>query len=254
MKHPPNFYKQKQALAPASPAQAAINSGKFPSGFVGGGQRGFTLIEMLIALVLMSLLMLLLTSAMRSMGQTEDRVEQRVEAADDYRMAVNFLHDVLGRVSARRFRSLTAGTLPERPFFEAQPESLAWIGILPARYGAGGRHYMRLAVESGQLVLRFAPWTGAPVFSGWEQASAQVLAAPVSALALRYQDPASSQWSPVWPPPDMPRNQLPPSLLPAAIALEVDGPEPPWPPLVVAVAATWVSDPSAIRDSAGGGR
>jgi general secretion pathway protein J len=139
------------------------------------------------------------------------------------------------------------------PFFEARPESLAWIGILPARYGAGGRHYMRLAVESGQLVLRFAPWTGAPVFTAWDQAAAQSLAAPVSTLTLRYQDPASGQWSPVWPPPDMPRNQLPPSLLPSAVALEVDGPQPPWPPLVAAVAPIGVSDLSSL-DSFGAER
>jgi general secretion pathway protein J len=198
--------------------------------------------------------MLLLTSAMRSMGQTEDRIEQRVVATDDYRLAVSFLHDVLGRVSARRFRSLAADTPQDMPFFQAQPESLAWIGILPARYGAGGRHYMRLAVESGQLVLRFAPWTGAPVFTAWDQAAAQPLAVPVQSFTLRYQDPASGQWSPVWPPPDMPRNQLPPSLLPAAVALEVDGPQPPWPPLVIAVVPTRVSDPLAVGASAGGGR
>ena len=39
-------------------------------------RRGFTLVEVLIALVLLSLLMLVLTSALRSMGQVEERVEQ----------------------------------------------------------------------------------------------------------------------------------------------------------------------------------
>ncbi|MDR1969203.1 MAG: prepilin-type N-terminal cleavage/methylation domain-containing protein [Burkholderiaceae bacterium] len=217
-------------------------------------QSGFTLIEVLIALVLLSLLLLLLTSAMRSMGQTEDRVEQRVAAADDYRISVDFLHQVLGRVSARRFRSLAADTPLDMPFFEARPESLAWIGILPARYGAGGRHYMRLALESGRLVLRFAPWNGAPVFTAWGQAAVQPLAAPVQSFTLRYQDPASGQWSAVWPPPGMPRNQLPPSLLPSAVVLQVDGPEPPWPPLVIAVAPTRASDPLAGSESFGARR
>ncbi|MCL1961098.1 MAG: prepilin-type N-terminal cleavage/methylation domain-containing protein [Desulfovibrionaceae bacterium] len=201
--------------------------------------RGFTLVEVLIALSLLSLLMLVLTGAIRSMGQTEDRVEQRVAASDDYRATVNFLRDVLGRVSARKFHSTVADTPAEVPFFQAQPDSLAWIGILPARYGAGGRHYMRLAVEgagasAGQLVLRFAPWTGAPVFTAWEQASAQSLG-PVEAVSLRYLEPASGQWSTAWPPPGMASNDLPRTLLPAAIALQFDGPNPPWPPLVVAL-------------------
>ena len=75
-------------------------------------EAGFTLVEVLIALSLLSLLMLVLTSAMRSLGQTEERIEQRVEVADNYRTAVNFLQDALGRVSARRFRSTAAGAPP----------------------------------------------------------------------------------------------------------------------------------------------
>ena len=148
--------------------------------------RGFTLVEVLIALVLLSLLMLVLTSALRAMGQVEERVEQRIEAADDYRATMQLLGDVLGRVSARRFTLQRAGGPGQAPFFEAAPDSLAWVGVMPARFGVGGRHYLRLAVEQGRLVLRYAPWTGAPTFDAWNQAPAQVLAAPVQALSLRY--------------------------------------------------------------------
>ena len=222
-------------------------------------RRGFTLVEVLIALSLLSLLMLALTSAMRAMGQTEERVEQRIAAADDSRATVHFLQDVLGRVSARRFASGRAGAPPETPFFEATSDSLAWIGVMPARYGAGGRHYMRLAVEpgpggAGELVLRFAPWTGAPAFSAWRQASAQVLAAPVQALTLRYQEPTGGGWSPVWPPPGMPFTVLPPTLLPDAVLVQVDGAQLAWPPLVVPLSATRISDPSAQGATFGGGR
>jgi len=223
-------------------------------------QTGFTLIEVLISLALLSLLMLVLTGAMRSMGQTEDRVEQRVQISDNYRAAVDLLRDVLGRVSARRLRLLNAADgPPDMPFFQAQPDSLAWIGVMPARYGLGGRHYLRLAVEpmvggGGQLVLRYAPWTGEPFFSNWGQAQAQVLAAPVNTLALRYQDPASGQWSPVWPPPGMAVNDMPPTRLPSAVALQVDAPDFAWPPLVAAVLATRLSDPSTGGTSLGGGR
>ena len=220
--------------------------------------RGFTLVEVLVAMVLLSLLMLALTGALRAMGQTEERVEQRVAAADDYRAAVNLLNDVLGQVSARRFPSQQAGTPPQMPFFQATPDALAWVGVMPARYGLGGRHYLRLAVEpgeggSGQLVLRYAPWSGAPTFDAWPQAQARVLAAPVQSLALRYQEPASGGWSPVWPPPGVPLNTLPSTRLPGAVALQIDGAQPAWPPLVVPLRATRTSDPSAQGGSFGGG-
>ena len=219
--------------------------------------RGFTLVEVLIALALLSLLMLVLSGALRAMGQTEERVEQRVAAADDYRAAVQLLNDVLGRVSARRYASLQAGTPQQQPFFQAAPDTLAWIGVMPARYGLGGRHYLRLAVEpgpdgDGQLVLRYAPWSGAPTFDAWPQAQAQVLAAPVQSLALRYQEPASGGWSPVWPPPGVPASALPPTLLPSAVELQIQGPQPPWPPLVIGLIATRTSDPSATGGTFGG--
>lgn len=218
--------------------------------------RGFTLVEVLIALSLLALLMLVLTGAMRSMGQTEERIDQKVSASDDYRTMVNFLHDVLGRVSARRIRSSTVGAPSEVPFFDARPDSLAWVGVMPARVGVGGRHYMRLAVERGpsgrQLVLRFSPWTGAPSFNAWSQANAQVLAASVDGIALRYQDPGSGQWGPAWPPPGVPTQNLPPSLLPSAIELQFAGQDSGWPPLVVGVVPSRASDPSALGASFGG--
>lgn len=222
------------------------------------GGQGFTLVEVLIALTLLALLMLVLTSALRAMGQVESRVEQRIEAADDYRLTSALLDDALGRVSARRFSSGRAGDGPSQiPFFQAGPDALAWIGVMPARFGLGGRHYLRLALERGaagsQLVLRYAPWDGAPTYDAWGQAQGQVLAAPVGALGLRYMDPASGQWSPVWPPPGVAAKDLPVTGLPTAVEVSVDGPAPPWPPLIVAVVPTFDSDPSAVRGSFGGG-
>ena len=224
-----------------------------------GRRRGFTLVEVLIALVLLSLLMLVLTSALRSMGQVEARVEQRIEAADDYRLSTALLDDALGRVSARRFASGRVDDGPAQiPFFQAGPDALAWIGVMPARFGLGGRHYLRLAVEpgpdgDGQLVLRYAPWSGAPTFDAWPQAQARVLAAPVQSLALRYQEPASGGWSPVWPPPGVPLNTLPSTRLPGAVALQIDGTQPAWPPMVVPLRAARISDPSTQGGSFGGG-
>ena len=217
-----------------------------------GGQqalaaRGFTLIEVLIALTLLSLLMLALTGAMRAMGQTSERVEQRIEAEDGYRVAQAFLRDILTQASARVSDQTVAGGSARAVFFAGQPGSLNWIGIMPARHGLGGRHYMRLALEPGadgaDLVLRYAPWSGAPTFSGWAAAPAQPLVRGVQGLRLRYQHPLTGQWLPAWPPAD-----LPPGVnlfLPSAIELAIDGPAPAWPPVVVALRAAMVSDPTA---------
>lgn len=218
---------------------------------------GFTLVEVLIALVLLSLLMLVLTGALRSMGQVEERIEQRIEQADDFRLASQLLSAVLARVSARKHLLDADPGATQVPFFEAGPDSLAWIGVMPARFGLGGRHYMRLMLEpgmaGGQLVLRYAPWTGEPGFSDWELASAQVLAAPVQALSLRYQEPISGEWAELWPPPGLMLHELPPNLLPLAVSVQVKGLVPDWPPLVLPITATRSSDGPAVQGDFGGG-
>ena len=250
---PPPPGRPKVAMAPlwgSTPCVAGGRGGPVPP-------LGFTLVEVLIALVLLALLMLVLTSALRAMGQVESRVEQRIEAADDYRLTTALLDDALGRVSARRHGSGSTEGPAQIPFFQAGPDSLAWIGVMPARFGLGGRHYLRLALERGeggsQLVLRYAPWNGAPTFDAWGQAQGQVLAAPVSAMTLRYMDPASGQWSLVWPPAGVAASDLPVTGLPTAVEISVDGPVPAWPPLIVALLPTFDSDPSAVQGSFGGG-
>jgi general secretion pathway protein J len=129
----------------------------------------------------------------------------------------------------------------QMPFFEGASDHVAWVGVLPARFSVGGRNYLRLSIESGPagdaLVLRYAPWTGAATFSDWGSAKSLTLAAPVSGLALHYQDPSTGDWSPVWPLPGLATQTSQSPLLPSAVRIDLDGARPPWPLLVVAVRA-----------------
>ena len=223
-------------------------------------RRGFTLVEVLIALALLSLLMLTLTSAVRGMGQTETRVDSRIEVIEDYRLATNLLRPLLTQVSGRTYRPLSADARNSVPFFQGNAQALHWIGVMPARYGAGGRHYLRLAVETvgdqPRWVLRYAPWTGAPTFDQWDSADALALTATPLSAHLQYRHAASGQWHTTWPPlaedpgDARTRQQL---HLPDAVRIDFDGPTPAWPPLLLAVRANYSSDPDAKRATFGGG-
>ncbi|MET4579502.1 prepilin-type N-terminal cleavage/methylation domain-containing protein [Ottowia thiooxydans] len=208
---------------------------------------GFTLVEVLIALALLSLLMLGLTGAMRAMSQTSESIERRIDSSDRLRVTGALLNSVLGSASVRRLPGGGSTGTAQAIFFEATPNSLAWIGVMPARYGVGGRHYMRLALEGSQVVLRYAPWTGAPVFSAWGSASAQVLAEPVTGFDLRYLEPDTLQWLPAWPP----QNLRPNIVLPSAVEATIHGVDPPWPPLVTSMRGLAATDPSVMRGSWG---
>lgn len=192
---------------------------------------GFTLVEILVVLALLSTVMLALGSALRTMAQTEQRVDERLARADEMRVATGFLKTVLGRVSLRRIAPPGPPGSPMH-LFAAAPDSVAWVGIMPARHGVGGRHYFRLAVEPvdgrPSLVLRFAPVTERPDFPDWASAEARALVHDVSALALRYEDAAvqpavwSAQWAPL-------------ERMPARVALQLTARGTVWPEMVIAL-------------------
>ena len=165
---------------------------------------GFTLVELLVTMALLSLLMLGMASALRTMAQTEERVDARLADADEFRVATGFLRSIVGRISARKNPApMTQGASPY--MFAGAPTTLSWVGIMPARYGAGGRHFFRLGVEpvngEAALVLRFLPWVDSPTFPDWSQAEARVLVTSVTALSIRYEDAREvpSVWGPEWP-------------------------------------------------------
>lgn len=202
------------------------------------GLRGFTLVEILVAMSLLSVVMLALGSALRSIAQTEERIDQRLESADEMRIAAAFIRSTLERVSARK----VAPAPPARQgvLFAADPVSVAWIGVMPARYGAGGRSFFRLGVEptgrTSALVIRFVPWVDAPHFPDWSGAESRVLVRDVTRVSFRFQDGQASppQWSADWP--DRER-------LPDRLQLEVETVSGPWPPLTFPMRAMPASNP-----------
>lgn len=190
---------------------------------------GFTLVEMLIALVLLSLLALGMVSALRTMGQTQDRIDQRFARADEFQSVAAFVEQTLERLSDRRALLQEQGK--PLALFNGHPQSLEWLGIMPARHGMGGRYFFRLAVEAvahGQgLVLRYQPWKGESSWPDWAGASSRVLVPDVVGLDIGYggKEMAPQQWVPVW---------APAEVLPARIRLGVVTREGAWPLWIVA--------------------
>ncbi|MBN9366746.1 MAG: prepilin-type N-terminal cleavage/methylation domain-containing protein [Comamonadaceae bacterium] len=171
------------------------------------GSAGFTLVELLVAMALLSLLMLGMASALRSMAQTEERVDSRLEQADEFRVATGFLDTILGRVSVRKTTALLKEG--ESPYlFSGRPDEMAWLGIMPARHGAGGRTFFRLKLEpvegEGALVISFLPWDGSSTFPDWSKAQSRVLVHGATSLALSYEDARRPvpEWVPLWSSPD----------------------------------------------------
>ncbi len=166
--------------------------------------RGFTLIELLVVMTLLALLMVGLISAMRTMAQTETKIDQRLQRLDDLRTVRAFLLQTLSQVSAAKLDVPNSPGKTMVPFV-ATPNSLTWVGTLPARPGAGGCHYFRLAVEGEgheqALMLRFAPCSPDLVPPDWTSADGHLLLRDIAGLAVQAQGLPSRAVSAaeVWP-------------------------------------------------------
>jgi general secretion pathway protein J len=212
--------------------------------------QGFTLVELLVVMALLSLVVLAMGSALRTAAQTEERVDVRLLRSDEMRVANEFLHSVLGRISARK--SATLQSVGDSVFlFKGGERDLEWVGIMPARHGVGGRYHFRLGLEDrggvGALILRFAPWTDDAIPPDWTNASTTVLAGQVRGMALQYQDIMTEPpvWTPQW---DHPKR------LPSRVMLSLQTASGPWPDIVVAMRVAPLSDPLSSGAVFGGSR
>ncbi|QMV75378.1 prepilin-type N-terminal cleavage/methylation domain-containing protein [Comamonas piscis] len=176
-----------------------------------GPQRlasGFTLVEMLVAMSLLSLIVLGLAGAMGTMGRTETSIDNRLERMDESRASTDFLRAVLGRISAKRVQGLQQqGMLSAAPsafFFEGAGQSMTWVGVMPARYGVGGRYHFRLAMGSYDgapaVILSYLPWIDQQTLPEWGAAQTYPLLQHATGLSFQYLnggiDPP--QWGSDW--------------------------------------------------------
>lgn len=216
--------------------------------------RGFTLVEIIIALTLVSLVMLALVAALRTFGDSGARLEARSERADDMRLVSAFVRQVVGDASFKHMRLLDNGT--EVPDFHGEAHVLEWLTTMPARHGVGGLHWVRLALrqeaEDYDLILQFAPYVppqeafraDPAARPDWENIPARVLVRRVHDFSISYQRLGREDWQQDW---------IDVDVLPGRVALrlEVDGTR--WPDLVVRVQAAepGVDLNASIADSAG---
>jgi general secretion pathway protein J len=194
-------------------------------------RRGFTLVEMLVSVALLALLTLGLVTAMRSFAQSETRVDSRLRIDDDLRVSERFLRTILAGATPRQ-RPTGAGA-PAEVDFAGGADSLRWIGVMPARHGAGGLYRFHLHGRPvggdgpAALMLEFFPYV--PGFEApldGKAAQTRAMALGIGEVRFRYQDdPKSGEpWLTEWSNTER---------LPRRIGISVKAEVHPWPEVVV---------------------
>lgn len=201
-------------------------------------QQGFTLLELLIAMSLLTLLMLGLGSTLLTVAQTQSRVEGRLTQIEQQRVAVGFLRTLFGKVSLQKDRNTPVSSSGKmRTFFKGEANAVQWLGIMPSRFGVGGRTHFRLGLRlnaqtaANDLILWYLPWEPEPKSLDFSQATAYVLEKNVQSMKLAYQDDRvlGEQWREQW---------LDEDGLPSTIELSVETTTSRWRKTIIAVLGT----------------
>lgn len=191
---------------------------------------GFTLVEVVVALSLVSLIMLGLMAALGTFASTASRLDRRALQSDDIRLVYAFVRTSLSSASPR-IRT-DARDLAHTTWFYGEAGAIEWLGLMPARHGAGGLYHLRLAHEPafgpGHLVLQYLPYTDDASPPDWAAAHTHMLLDDVKGFSVAYQGLGSSEWRSSW------RNR---DVLPGRIGIHITLGDGTWPELMVHPAA-----------------
>lgn len=221
--------------------------------------QGFTLIELMVALLLMAGIASILYGSLALASQSWDRGEAKADQASDMRAALTYLRAQLSEQYPQRIWKSPEVSL----MFAGEREELRYAAVLPERVAGGGVYYFRLAVarngDKSQLVqeraIPDASSLQAPEFANAERS---VLADDIAELRISYfgrdanaAELAAPTWRDRWEDPQR---------LPLLMRLDVKPVKgAPWPTLVVeprrspeAGCLAW--DPAGGRCARQGGR
>lgn len=149
--------------------------------------RGFTLVELLVALALLGLMSATLFGSLALAGRSWDAGEAKVDDTSSMRLAQDFLRAQLEGQHAQRMTKL-----PEFPIvFAGEREEMRYAAPLPARVQGGGvwAYRLRVAEVDGRssLVLdRTIPDVTSTAMPGFGDAERSVLATGIRAISIGY--------------------------------------------------------------------
>jgi general secretion pathway protein J len=128
------------------------------------GERGFSLIEVLIGLTLFAILMAMLSSGVRLGSRIEASGSEQINDWSQITAVQRFLRSELA--TAQPVRPAAATTEPYL-VFQGERDRLAFIGLLPDHFSIGGLQTITLAPvqdgRSGELRASWQLYPGGPV-------------------------------------------------------------------------------------------
>lgn len=163
----------------------------------GSGQGGFTLLEVLIAVVVLGMLVVGLSQGVRTgLAMRQAQVKRLGETAE-LDAAMRLLRTVLTRIpvlpEARRPVAAEA-----RPRFRGEADHVGFVGDLPTGLGISRRAELMLHVRDGRLILSWSPYRHERALVPPPPATDTELLQGVARLDLAYWNPPAGDQPAGW--------------------------------------------------------
>lgn len=162
--------------------------------------RGFTLVEVMVALTILTLVMLATVTGLRTLGDTQVAIERLTGRVDEMRSVSSFLRDTLNSaVTGSDSGGLTlGGGAGERTIFEVRPNALIWKAVILFGEGFGGSYVVRVAGEGGDLVLRWQEQNRFGKVGDWNKAPSRTLVSGLQEFTVAYRREPGGEWRSDW--------------------------------------------------------
>ncbi|MFC7739022.1 type II secretion system protein J [Roseomonas sp. GCM10028921] len=204
---------RKHSITDGAPGQSArlkgsaVGTGNTPSDEFAAlpsphRDAGFTLLEILVALVVLGFLIAGLTQSTRFGLRALDRQAARAATVGEL--------EAVDRVLRRLVEGIDPGNAREDPVVEGDQRSLRMVTDLGAAAAAlgDGATEVRLTVESGRLVMLWVPARHVTPLASPPPPRREVLLEGIVALDLAYWGPpqggGAAAWQDAWAPPSLP--------------------------------------------------
>lgn len=176
--------------------------------------RGFTLVEVMVAMSILSLVLLGTVTGLRTLGNTQLALERKTARVDEVRTVSGFLRDLMESAvvgSGSGGLSLGGGSR-EATFFRFGDDFVEWKSTILFGEAFGGSYVVRVGGEENALVLRWLePDRHQKNPDDWASAPSRVLVRDLEAFEISMRQEYFTDWTDEWgggDPPAVVRMQL----------------------------------------------
>lgn len=163
--------------------------------------KGFTLVEVVVAMAVLSLLMLATVTGLRTLGNTQVALERKTARVDEVRTVSVFLRDLMESAivgSGGGGLTLGGGSMGST-YFRLIDGGAEWKSTILFGESFGGTYVVRVAREGDELMLRWVePLPNGRPPEKWDDTPSRVLVRELEEFSVFARKEFDSEWQDRW--------------------------------------------------------